>query len=100
MKKNFIKLLFSGVILLGVSNAASAQVYVNIRPVVPVIVRTPQPSPTHVWIGEEWEPNGSAYRYNGGRWENAPHEGYRYNQGYWRRHGHDGEEWVHGSWRK
>jgi hypothetical protein len=100
MKKTLVKLLFSGALFLSLSYSATAQIYVNVRPVVPVVVRTTQPSPAHVWIGEEWEPNGREYRYAGGRWDSPPHPGYRYNQGYWRHHGRDGEEWVHGEWRR
>jgi hypothetical protein len=99
MKKHLVKLLFSGILLFSISGA-SAQIYVKVRPVVPVIVRTPQPSPAHVWIDEEWEPNGNAYRYGGGHWETPPHNGYTYRQGHWRRHGNDGEVWEHGAWRK
>ena len=99
MKNNLIKLLFSGIVLFSVSSA-SAQIYVDVRPIAPIIVRTAQPSPAHIWIDEEWEPNGSAYRYGGGRWETPPHHGYTYRQGYWKRHDRGHEEWVHGGWRK
>ncbi|HKC69568.1 MAG TPA: hypothetical protein VKG26_15130 [Bacteroidia bacterium] len=67
---------------------------------VPVVVATPQPSPAHVWVDEEWEPSGGVYVYGGGHWVSPPHPGYRWEKGYWRRHGHDGEEWVHGRWVK
>ena len=100
MKKKMIKLLFLGAVLFGASTSVSAQIYVRIRPVVPIIVRAPQPSPAHVWIDEEWEPNGNEYRYGGGRWESPPHHGYNYRQGYWKRHHDNGEVWVHGGWRK
>lgn len=79
---------------------ASAQIYVKIRPSIPVIVRPQQPSPAHVWIDEEWEPNGGAYRYAGGHWAAPPHPGYRWRAGYWRRHNRDGEQWVRGGWRR
>ena len=97
MKKKLIPLLFSRMLILGLPSA-SAQIYVNVRPVVPVVVRTPQPSPAHVWVDEEWEPYGASYRYVGGYWVSPPHPGYRWERGYWRRHGNDGEEWVRGHW--
>jgi hypothetical protein len=100
MKKKLIKLLLLSVFLFAVSFSVSAQVYVKIRPSVPVLVRPPQPSRAHVWINEEWEPNGAAYRYSGGHWDMPPHPGYIWRQGYWRRHHHDGEEWVRGGWRR
>jgi|ERR1700756_1074320 len=99
MKKQLIKLACSGLILFSLSSA-SAQIYVKVRPVVPVVVATPQPSPAHVWVDEEWEPSGGVYVYGGGHWVSPPHPGYRWEKGYWRRHGHDGEEWVHGRWVK
>jgi len=100
MKKNLMKALFLLTIFFTVSFAVSAQVYVKIRPPAPVIVRPPQPSNAHVWINEEWEPNGGGYRYAGGHWDVPPHPGYRWRSGHWRRHHHDGEEWVRGSWRR
>ena len=98
MKKKLIKLLFLTAILFAVSFSVSAQVYVRVRPPIPVLVRPPQPSSAHIWINEEWEPNGASYRYTGGHWERPPHEGYIWRPGYWRRHHHDGEEWVRGRW--
>ena len=101
MKKTLSKLLVvSSLFLLSMSYSASAQVYVSVRPTIPVVVRPVQPSPAHVWIDEEWEPYGTSYRYVGGHWDVPPHPGYHYYKGYWRRHGHDGEEWVRGGWRK
>ena len=100
MKKILIKWLFLVVILFSFSFSAAAQIYVKIRPSVPIIVRPAQPSRAHVWIGEEWEPHGGAYRYSGGHWEAPPHPGYVWRQGHWRRHGRRGEEWVRGGWRR
>ena len=100
MKKNLFKLFLLTAILFTVSFAASAQVYVRIRPSIPVIERPEQPSRVHVWIGEEWEPNGDGYRYSGGHWATPPHRGYVRRPGHWRRHGQDGERWVAGGWRR
>jgi hypothetical protein len=101
MKGNLIKLLFLFVILMAVTFAASAQVYVKIRPVVPTIsIRPPQPHPTDIWIGEEWEPRGSAYSYSGGHWETPPHPGYSRRPGYWKHHHKYGEHWIQGSWKR
>jgi hypothetical protein len=100
MKKSFIKLLLFSVILFAISSAASAQVYVKVRPTVPVSVRTERPNSGSIWIGEEWEPNGGAYRYSGGRWATPPHPGYHWRNGYWKKHHEDGEGWVPGGWRK
>ena len=99
MKKKLSKLLLSVIILSWVSSA-TAQIYIKVRPVVPVIVPPPAPSPVHVWVDEEWVPSGGVYVYGGGHWESPPHAGYRWRKGYWRRHNNDGEEWVRGRWVK
>jgi hypothetical protein len=77
--------------------SASAQIYVHIRPVVPVIVRTEAPSPHHVWVREEWRENGGQYEYAGGHWAEPPHEGYRYTEGHWD-HSNHGDRWHQGGW--
>lgn len=89
---------FLVLILFSVSFAASAQIYVKIRPPVPVIVRPPQPSHSHIWINEEWEPNNGSYRYSGGHWAKPPHPHYVRRAGYWKHHHHDGDVWVQGTW--
>ena len=40
---------------------ASAQIYVHVRPIAPIVVRTEQPSPRHVWVGEDWRENNGHY---------------------------------------
>jgi hypothetical protein len=99
MKKNFIRLMLFFIILAGVSLSASAQIYVRIRPVAPVIVQTERPSSAHVWIGEEWNEEGGNYVYRGGHWATPPHPGYRWYQGHWNHHRRHGDQWIHGSWR-
>ena len=100
MKKKLVKWLFVIAILFSGSFSASSQIIVKIRPRAPVIVRPAQPSREHVWIDEEWEPNGGNYRYSGGHWEAPPHPGYMWRPGHWRHHGHRGDEWVRGGWRR
>jgi hypothetical protein len=99
MKKKSIKLLLLFIVLFTVSFSASSQVYVKIRPVVPIVVRPAQPSRDQVWINEEWEPNGGEYRYVGGHWASPPHQGYRRRSGHWQ-HSRHGEMWVQGGWRR
>jgi len=101
MKKYLFKLFVLSAILVSISFSVSAQVYVRVRPVVPVMERPPRPSPVHVWINEEWEPNANGHEYSyRGHWETPPHPGYIRRPGHWRRHGRDGQEWVPGSWRR
>jgi hypothetical protein len=66
--KNIKRVLFILAVVLtcGAYNS-SAQVYVNVRPPRPVVVRTEAPSPRHVWIDEDWRERGGKYEYSGGR---------------------------------
>lgn len=99
MKKRALKLVLLAAVFITVSASVTAQVYVQIRPPVPVIVRPPQPDPVYVWVNEEWEPDGGAYRYSGGHWAAPPQPGYYHRNGYWVRTG-KGQKWVKGSWYK
>ena len=99
MKNKLIKLSFLVALFFTVAISASAQIYVSIRPPVPVIVRPPQPTITHVWVTEEWVPSGNSYRYSGGHWVAPPQPGYYRTPGHWvnNKHGHT---WVPGGWSK
>ena len=72
-------------------------IYVKIRPAAPVVVRPVAPSPNHVWIAEEWRPNGGGYVYAGGYWAAPPKPGWIWIPGHWKKHEH-GEYWVAGHW--
>jgi hypothetical protein len=97
--KKVAKMLLFCVILFGASLSASAQIYVKVRPVVPVVVMPERPSPAHFWIGEEWNEEGGHYRYSGGYWGTPPHPGDRWNPGHWNHHAQHGDWWVRGSWK-
>ena len=99
MKKLFFKLLLLFVVLFTVCLSASAQIYVKIRPVFPIIVRTEQPSREHVWIDEDWEYRGGSYVYTGGHWAPPPHRGYVRRSGHWK-HNKRGNAWIRGTWRR
>jgi hypothetical protein len=79
--------------------SSSAQVYVNVRPPRPAVVRIAAPSPRHVWVDEDWREDHGAYVYTGGRWEAPPHPGYRYHPGNWE-HSEHGDRWRGGGWRR
>ncbi|HXU27493.1 MAG TPA: hypothetical protein VN698_09700 [Bacteroidia bacterium] len=98
MKNKGIKVLFCAIVL-GASVSANAQIYVRVRPVAPVIVMTAQPSPTHVWIGDEWNEDNGTYVYGGGYWGTPPHPGYVYHGGHWNHHAERGDHWTRGEWR-
>jgi hypothetical protein len=99
MKQKLIKGLFLGIVLFGASSAASAQIYVKIRPVVPVIVRTESPGPDRVWVDEDWREDNGGYTYSGGYWATPPHPGYAWRGGHWS-HGRHGDRWRQGGWRR
>ena len=100
MKNKWFRLLSLVIIFSGLSFAAQAQIFVRIRPSAPAKVRPPQPSHLHIWIGNDWVPEGNSYRYSGGHWEAPPHENDRWNHGHWKNHGRKGHQWIRGGWRK
>ena len=98
MNKTQKLFLASAIALTSGIYSASAQIYVHVRPVAPVIVRTDAPSPDHVWIGEDWREKNGHYEHTGGRWEAPPHAGDHYNAGHWS-HGKKGDAWHKGGWK-
>jgi len=98
MKKNLGRVAILSLIVMAFSLGASAQIYVNVRPEPPVIVRTTAPSPQHVWIGEEWETRNGAYVHTGGHWALPPHPGWRWIPGHWAHR--RGWYWIPGHWRR
>ena len=98
MKKTLVKLMLFSALFFCACWSASAQIYVQIRPVSPVVVQTVRPSPAHVWIGEEWSEDGHGYKYAGGHWDTPPHPGDRWHEGHWNHHKDHGDNWVRGSW--
>jgi hypothetical protein len=100
MKKNLISAMILSFVLVAISFTASAQIYVTVRPPVPVIVRPEAPSHAHVWIGEEWEERGGQYAYVGGHWAAPPYARAIWVPGHWRREGRRGERWIRGHWRR
>ena len=81
--------------------SSDAQIVVRFRPHRPgpaVIVRGPRPSPRHVWVAEEWTPNGRGYVYQPGHWVEGPRPGAIWIAGHWsNRRG--GSVWIPGHWR-
>jgi len=91
------RMLLVLVIIAGSAIAASAQIYVTIRPSRPVYVRPAPPSPRHIWIDEDWYGVGDRYEWRGGYWAEPPTPGYYYHPGYWR-HTDRGHVWITGRW--
>jgi hypothetical protein len=97
-KKHLGMFAVVAILVLGASFSSSAQIYVHVRPVAPVVVRTERPSPRHVWIGEEWEVRNGAYVHTGGHWAEPPHPGWIWVAGHWAHDGR-GHMWKPGHWR-
>jgi hypothetical protein len=98
--KKIVKLMFlAGALTLFGVTETKAQIVIHARLNAPVVkVRPERPSPRHVWIGEEWTPNGSTYAYKGGYWAEPPHRGARWVAGQWR-DTHHGWVWKQGHWK-
>ena len=99
MKKRIIQFMLIFIIFLGVSLSVSAQIYVKIRPNVPVYVQSERPGPNHVWIGEEWNEEGGTYVHSGNHWATPPQAGYKWYPGHWNHNRRYGHQWIHGNWR-
>jgi len=98
--KKVQKLLFALAIVMSCGIfSASAQIYVHVRPIGPVVVRTEAPSPRHVWVNEDWQERNGQYEWAGGRWAEPPHPGYRYQAGRWN-HSKQGDKWQAGRWHR
>ena len=100
MKKHLGKLAILSVLAMALSLGASAQIYVKIRPTAPVVVHTERPSPSHVWVDEEWEWRNGRYEYAGGHWVAPPRRGMSWVPGHWTKYRHGGWQWVPGHWRR
>lgn len=100
MKKQVCRLAIMATLVVGASfasSSASAQVYVSVHPVWAPVHRPPPPSPTHVWIDEDWVWRGGRYVAVGGRWAAPPRPGYIWVAGRWG-HGPRGDRWYAGRW--
>jgi hypothetical protein len=98
MKKQIKKIAVFVAFLLATGFAADAQIYVKIRPTLPVVTR-PAPRPHKVWVNEEWTVRKGRYHYNGGRWVNE-RRGQVWVEGHWQSYGRRGERWVPGHWQR
>jgi hypothetical protein len=82
-------------------SVSEAQIVVRARlgrPVTRVIRRPPAPSPRHVWVDEDWVPQGRTYVWHGGYWAAPPRPRAIWVPGHWDR-SRRGYVWVGGYWR-
>jgi hypothetical protein len=100
MKNLFRAGLFVGILSMAFITADAQRIYVGIRPSRPTVVvkRTVAPSPRHVWVDEEWVPQGNTYVWHGGYWAAPPRPHAVYVRGHWT-HSRKGHIWIAGYWR-
>ncbi|MDB5124403.1 MAG: hypothetical protein JWP94_2532 [Mucilaginibacter sp.] len=101
--KKIISILMLALIVFvfAVENSRAQQLIVRVparRPGIVVFRRPHRPSPRHVWVQEEWTPEGTAYVYHQGYWAVPPHPGTVWLAGHWGREGR-GYFWIPGHWR-
>ena len=78
-----------------------AQIIVPVRPPRPRVVVTNRPvapSPRHVWVEEDWVPEGRGYRWHGGYWAEPPRARAAWVPGHWANR-RRGWVWIPGHWR-
>ena len=99
MKKKLVKLFMLAAIMVAFAVSADAQIYVQIRPPMPVVqVRPPMPAPRYVWVNGEYVGRGDSYEYHEGYWEKPKGKYKKKNKGYWN-HNKKGYYWVPGHWK-
>ena len=77
---------------------ACSPAYVATQPTYVEVIRPPQPSVAHIWIGNEWVYNSRARNYSSrpGYWA-VPPRGRTYQQGQWNSNNR-GHIWISGRW--
>jgi hypothetical protein len=84
-------------VLLAAVSTVSAQISVGVRIGAPPPPRAykvpPQPSPNHEWVEGHWEPHGSKYQWQNGRWAQPPRRG-----AYWEEPYYANGRYYKGSW--
>jgi hypothetical protein len=86
-------------LLVGLSMAQAAQIYVNIAPPAPQIevMPPPPPGPPMEWRPGFWRWNGAQYVWVRGRYVHPPRMGAHWVPGHWAQ-GPQGWVWVRGHW--
>lgn len=98
MKISFLKQVLLLAVIVTLSSVASAQVFVQVRPVAPVIIRSVAPSPRHIWVDGDWVWRGGSYQYVNGYWMLPPARS-GWVPGHWKQT-RRGWVWKRGHWRK
>ncbi|WP_461087363.1 hypothetical protein [Spirosoma gilvum] len=95
-----LKSLLVTALFMSTLSYADAQIYVRRRPAPPrvIIARPPAPSPRHIWVRNNWVPNGQQYRWQGGYWATPPRHRAVWVPGHWVARPR-GYVWMPGYWR-
>ena len=99
LKSGLLACLLSMAIM-SVNAQIGASIYVGTRPARPAVIvhRPPAPSRNHVWVDEEWVPQGNSYAWHGGYWAAPPRAHAHYVAGHWS-HTKHGHIWIAGYWK-
>jgi hypothetical protein len=95
-----VLMLISAISLFAVATSQAQSIVVRVRPPRPTTyaaTRPHRPSPRHVWVAEEWTPQGGSYAYHAGYWAMPPRPHAIWIAGSWR-HSARGYIWVPGHW--
>jgi hypothetical protein len=98
MKKIATRLILAASVIIGAATVSEAQIIVKVRPAHTTVVRTVAPSPRHVWVNEDWAPQGNTYVYRGGYWVEPPVGRSAWVEGHWKNR-RRGWVWVPGHWK-
>jgi hypothetical protein len=98
LSRFLVLLLVVSLFAVAKSNAQEIVIHERMHYGGPVIVRPVRPGPHHVWVAEEWVPEGGRYVFHGGYWAAPPRPGAFYVRGHWV-HRPGGWVWIRGYWR-
>jgi len=101
MKRLLFSLGLIVIFLIAMPEKATAQFFVRIRPVAPVVVGVipPAPGPHYVWVKGHWRWNKhrNEYVWVEGHWIQA-RRGHVWVEGYWEDVEGRGSRWIPGHW--
>ena len=95
-----IRFIFLG-LALGFGWISKAQVFVKVKPIVPVnaiVIAPGRTSHGKIWTGGNWVVKGNTYIWTNGCYTTTRH-GYSYINGHWR-HQRRGWVWIPGQWKR
>ena len=98
--KNISKILMLSamVLVMAVSNSKAQEIIVRARPFLPgLMIRPACPTFRHVWVADEYVPEGRGYAFRRGYWAIPPRRGVIWIAGRWENRP-NGYVWIRGHW--